>query len=190
MATRDPALKLNYDDLVLWPDDGKRHELIDGDHYVTPSPMLRHQDVAGRLYFHITAFLRDHPLGWVYIAPTDVVLSPRNVVVPDLLFVTRERQPVLTPKNLQGAPDLVLEVLSDSTRRTDEVVKRKLYEGFGVVEYWVADPEVDRLRIYRSEGGTFAQAAELSAEAGDSLTTPLLPGLSIPLTEIFPPFLS
>jgi Uma2 family endonuclease len=188
MATRDPAPKFTYDDLVLWPDDGKRHELIDGDHYVTPSPMLRHQDVAGQLYFHITAFLRDHPLGRVYIAPTDVVLSPKNVVVPDLLFVTRERQLILTPKNLQGAPDLVLEVLSDSTRRTDEMVKRKLYERFGVVEYWVADPVVDRFRIYRSEDGTFARPVELSAEAGDSLTTPLLPGLSIPLTEIFPSF--
>jgi Uma2 family endonuclease len=188
MATRDPALELTYDDLVLWPDDGKRHEIIDGDHYATPSPMLRHQDVAGRLYSKILTFLHDHPLGRVYIAPTDVVLSPKNVVVPDLLFVTRERQPVLTPKNLQGAPDLVLEVLSDSTRRTDEVVKRKLYERFGVVEYWVADPVVDRLRIYRSEGGIFVWAVELSAKAGDSLTTPLLPGLSIPLTEIFPPF--
>lgn len=188
MATRDPALELTYDDLALWPDDGKRHEIIDGDHYVTPSPMLRHQDVAGRLYSKILTFLHDHPLGWVYIAPTDVVLSPKNVLVPDLLFVTRERQPVLTPKNLQGPPDLVLEVLSDSTRRTDEVIKRKLYERFGVVEYWVADPVVDRLRIYRSEGGLFARAVELSVEAGDSLTTPLLPGLSIPLTEIFPPF--
>jgi Uma2 family endonuclease len=187
MATQDPALELTYDDLELWPDDGKRHEIIDGDHYVTPSQMLRHQDVAGRLYFHVAAFLDDHPLGRVYIAPTDVVLSPKNVVVPDLLFVTRERQPILTPKNLQGAPDLVLEVVSDSTRRTDEVVKRKLYERFGVAEYWVADPVVDRLRIYRREGGIFARAVELSAEAGDSLTTPLLPGLSIPLTEIFPP---
>src|SRR5258708_6974487 len=105
MATRDPALKLTYEDLELWPDDGKRHEIIDGDHYVTPSPMLRHQDVAGRLYSKILNFLDDHPLGWVYIAPADVVLSPQNVVVPDLLFVARERHPILTPKNLQGAPD-------------------------------------------------------------------------------------
>ena len=186
MATLNPALKLTYDDLELLPDDGKRHEIIDGDHYVTPSPMLRHQDVAGRLYSKILTFLNDHPLGWVYIAPTDVVLTPTDVVVPDLLFVSRERQSILTPKNLQGAPDLVLEVLSNSTRRTDEMVKRKLYERFGVAEYWVADPVVDRIRIYR-QADAFARAVELSAEAGDSLTTPLLPGLSIPLTEIFTP---
>lgn len=186
MPAPNPALKLTYDDLELLPDDGRRHEIIDGDHFVTPSPMLRHQDVAGRIYFHLRAYLSGHPLGWVYIAPTDVVLSPTDVVVPDLLFVSRERRSILTPKNVQGAPDLVLEVLSGGTRRTDEVIKRKLYERFGVAEYWVADPVVDRLRVYL-RGDGFARAVELSAEAGDSLTTALLPGLSIPLAEIFPP---
>jgi Uma2 family endonuclease len=186
MATIDARLKLTYDDLELLPYDGKRHEIIDGDHFGTPSPRLRHQDIAGQLYFHMKTFLRHHPLGRVYTAPTDVVLSAIDVVVPDLLFVSRERQSILTAKNVQGAPDLVLEVLSNSSRRIDETIKRKLYERFGVLEYWVADPVVDRLRIYRREGDVFARAVELSVESGDSLTTPLLPGLSIPLSEIFP----
>lgn len=187
MATIDARLKFTYDDLELLPDDGRRHEIIDGDHFVTPSPMVRHQDVAGRLYSKLLVFLDSHPLGRVFIAPTDVVLSPIDVVVPDLLFISSERRSILTAKNVQGAPDLVLEVLSNSTRRTDEVIKRKLYERFGVVEYWVADPVVDRLRIYRRDGDAYARAVELSAEAGDSLTTPLLPGFEVPLSEIFPP---
>ncbi|HEV3454943.1 MAG TPA: Uma2 family endonuclease [Thermoanaerobaculia bacterium] len=187
MASIDARLKLTYDDLELLPNDGKRHEIIDGEHFVTPSQTPRHQDVAGRIYFHISVYLRQHPLGWVYLAPVDVVLSPIDVVVPDLLFISNERRSILTAENVQGAPDLVIEVLSDGTRRTDEVLKRKLYERFGVVEYWVADPEVDRSRIYRSEDDIFGRAVELSAEAGDSLTTPLLPGLAVPLAEIFPP---
>jgi Uma2 family endonuclease len=187
MAIQDFSIKLTYDDLELLPDDGKRHEIIDGDHFVTPSSSVRHQDVGGNVYFHLRAFLRDHPIGRVLIAPTDVVLSPTDVVVPDLLFVSREHQSIVTAKNVQGAPDLVLEVLSNSSRRTDEMIKRKLYQRFGVVEYWVADPEVDRLRIYRRKGDVFALAVELAVETGDSLTTPLLPGLSVPLAEIFPP---
>jgi len=187
MSSIDARFKLTYDDLELLPYDGKRHEIIDGEHVVTPSPMVRHQDVVGNVHFHIKAFLREHPIGKVFMAPTDVVLSPIDIVVPDLLFISSERRSILTAKNLQGAPDLVLEVLSDSTRRIDEVIKRKLYERFGVVEYWVADPAVDRLRIYRRDGDVFARAVELSAEAGDSLTTRLLPGLAVPLAEIFPP---
>jgi Uma2 family endonuclease len=187
MTAHEPSWKLTYDDLELLPDDGRRHEIIDGDHYATPSPMLRHQTVAGRLYFKLMVFLESHALGQVFIAPCDVVLSPIDVVVPDLLFVCRARESILTRANVQGAPDLVLEVLSTSTRRTDELIKRKLYERFGVLEYWVADPVVDRIRIYRREGDAFGRALELSAETGDVLTTPLLPGLSIPLGEIFPP---
>ncbi len=88
-------------------------------------------------------------------------------------------------QHVRGAPDLAIEILSPGTRKTDEVAKRKLYERFGVREYWIVDPELDAIKIYRHVDGAFARVAELSAERDDVLSTPLLPGLSVKLTAVF-----
>jgi len=93
-----PGVKLTYDDFVLFPDDGKRHELIDGEHYVTPSPNVAHQRISGNLHFAIRGWLAAHPIGRVYYAPLDVVFSDVDVVEPDLLYMSLERAAVaLTP---------------------------------------------------------------------------------------------
>lgn len=184
-----PSVKLTYDDFLNFPDDGRRHEIIDGDHYVTPSPNTKHQRVSKRLLVALANHLEQHPVGEVYAAPFDVVLSELDVVEPDLLYISRERSGVLTEQHVRGAPDLVVEILSPGTRRTDEVTKRKLYERFGVAEYWVVDPELDAIKIYRRNGERFTRVAELSAGAGDEITTPLLPGFSAALETLFaPPF--
>ena len=180
-----PRVKLTYDDFVLFPDDGKRHELIDGEHYVTPSPNLRHQTISGRLFLALGKFLEVNPIGQVWAAPLDVVLSKFDVVEPDLIYVSRERASVLTRKNIQGAPDLAVEILSPGTRKTDEVTKRGAYERCGIREYWVVDPELDLVKVYRLTGGKFERVAELSSESNDVLTTPLLPELRIPLRALF-----
>ena len=180
-----PRLKLTYDDYLLFPDDGKRHELIDGEHYVTPSPNLRHQAISGRLYLLIGTWLRDHPTGQIYFAPLDVIFSRFDVVEPDLLYVSNERAPEILGEYVTGAPDLVIEIGSPSTRQRDETIKRGLYERSGVTEYWVVDPEIDVIRVYRRSGERFGRPVELSAEAGDTLTTPLLPELQIPLAHVF-----
>ena len=180
------GLKLTYDDFVLFPDDGKRHELIDGEHYVTPSPNTKHQVVLGNLYLVIGTWLESHPVGRAFLAPFDVVLSNFDVVEPDLLYCSHERaRDVLTPKNVQGAPELVVEIGSPGTRKRDETIKRRLYERSGVSEYWVVDPEVDVVRVYRRGAEGFGRVNELSREAGDVLTPPLLPGLDMPLARIF-----
>ena len=180
------GVKLTYDDFVLFPDDGLRHELIDGEHYVTPSPNTKHQKVLGNLYLLVGQWLRAHPVGELFLAPFDVVFTPTDVVEPDLLYMSNERAAeILTDANVQGVPELVVEIGSPGTRRRDETVKRALYERAGVSEYWVVDPELDVVRIYRREGERFARPAELSAEAGDVLTTTLLPGLALQLADIF-----
>ena len=182
----DPSLKLTYDDYLQFPDDGKRHELIDGEHYVTPSPNLRHQKISGRLYLLIGTWLSTHPVGEVYSAPLDVLFSRFDVVEPDLLYVSNERAPeLLSGQYVTGAPDLVIEIGSPGTRRRDETIKRSLYQRSNVLEYWVVDPDIDAIRVYRRSGERLARAVELSAEAGDVLTTALLPGLEIPLSHIF-----
>jgi Uma2 family endonuclease len=180
-----PPAKLTYEDFLTFPDDGKRHEIIDGDHHVTPSPNTKHQAVSMNLTGALLAYLERQPLGFLFAAPFDVVFSDLNVVEPDLLYISRERMGVLTEKHVRGAPDLVIEILSPGTRKTDEVTKRELYERFDVREYWVVDPELDAIKVYRGVEGTFSRVAELSAEHGDLLTTPLLPEWSASLTKIF-----
>ncbi len=180
------GVKLTYEDFVLFPDDGKRHELIDGEHYVTPSPNLKHQAASGNLHLMIGVWLETHPLGRIFYAPFDVVFSTFDVVEPDLLYMSHARAAeVLTAANVQGAPEIVIEIASKGTRRRDETIKRRLYERSGVSEYWIVDPAIDVVRMYRREGDTFGRVCELSREAGDVLTTRLLPGLEMPLARIF-----
>ena len=185
MATPAYKLRFTYEDYLLFPDDGRRHELIGGEHYVTAAPFRKHQDSSGNLYRLLSVFIYDHRLGRLYHTPFAVVLSDEDVVHPDIVFVSNERSPILTDRGATGAPDLVIEILSESTRKTDETVKRKLYEWAGVLEYWVVDPILETVKVYRLNGGIYERIAELSVEAGGRLETPLLPGLTIALDKIF-----
>ena len=179
--------RFTYDDFVLFPDDGKRHEIIDGEHYVTPSPNLRHQRLVKRLMFEIELYLEAKPSsGEVFLSPLDVVLSHWDVVELDLLFVAGDQTEILTEKNIQGPPALVVEVMSKSTRKRDAQTKRRLFERTGVREYWLVDPELDTVQVFRpSPEGKLVRAVELTAEDGHVLTTPLLPGCAIDLRELF-----
>jgi Uma2 family endonuclease len=186
MKPASPGLKLTYDDFVLFPDDGKRHELIAGEHYVTPSPNFAHQAILGNLHLLIGLWLEAHPVGKVFLSPLDVVLTAFDVVEPDLLYFSNERAAqIVTPQNLRGAPELVVEIASSGTRRRDETIKRHLYERAGVSEYWIVDPDIEVVRVYRREADALGLPIELSRERGDVLTTPLLAGLDIPLARIF-----
>lgn len=178
-------VKFTYEDYLLFPEDGKRHELIDGEHFMTPSPNTRHQEISRNLLLAIGIFLKNNPIGKLFGAPYDAVLSDLDVVQPDLLFITAARFSLITEKNIQGVPDLVIETISENTRKTDEVIKRKLYEKHGIPEYWIINPELDTVKIYRMTGRGYARTAELSREANDALTTPLLPNFELPLSEIF-----
>ncbi|HET8712857.1 MAG TPA: Uma2 family endonuclease [Gemmatimonadales bacterium] len=114
-----------------------------------------------------------------------MVLSQVDVVEPDLLYIARNRFAILTKANVRGAPDLVVEILSPGTRGVDETAKRKLYERTGVKEYWILDPELDVVRVYRRGEHGFGRPIELSAERADVLTTPLLVGWSVSVGELF-----
>ncbi len=181
-----PGVKLTYDDFVLFPDDGLRHELIDGEHYVTPAPNTKHQAILGQLYLVIGNWLEDHPIGKVFFAPFDVVFSDFDVVEPDLLYLSHARAAeALTPLHVRGVPELVVEIASKGTRKRDDTIKRRLYEQAGVSEYWTLDPEIEVVRVYRRTIEGFGRPVEFAHEAGDTLSTPLLEGLTIPLARIF-----
>lgn len=184
MPPTQPGTKLTFEDYRLFPSDGQRHELIDGEHYVTPSPVLRHQCVSGRLFLALARSLETHPVGAVFYAPLTTILSNHDVVEPDLLYVSNERRAILQDW-VRGVPNLVIEILSPSSCRLDETIKRKLYDRAGVDEYWIVDPELDLVKVHRRVGDTFVRAAELTREEGHTLTTPLLPGLEIVLENVF-----
>src|SRR5262245_4829434 len=184
MKPASSGVKLTYDDFVQFPDDGKRHELIDGEHYVTPSPNTKHQQVSGRLFLLIGNWLEANPAGQLFHAPYDVVISRFDILEPDLLYFSNERAATaITVLHATSAPDLVVEIGSPDTRKRDETIKRRLYERSGVLEYWVVDPELDVIRVYRRGKDGFDRPIELSREADDRLTTPLLAGLQIPLVR-------
>jgi len=186
MMPASPGVKLTYDDFVLFPDDGKRHELIDGEHYVSPSPDTKHQRIVRNLCVLIGTFLNARPIGEVFVAPFDVVLTDFDVVEPDVLYLSNQRKAaVLTPKHVHGAPELMVETGSEGTRKRDETLKHRLYERCGVDEYWLVDPGLDTIKIFRRVADRYRRTAELTLEAGDTLATPLLPGLEMSLADIF-----
>src|SRR5262249_48648151 len=154
---------------------GMRHELIDGEHYVTPSPNMGHQRMAMRLTMAIGNWLAEHPVGELFFAPFDVVFTKFDVVEPDLLYVSRERAgELLTEKHAVGA-DLVIEIGSPSTRRRDETLKLALYEHAGVFQYWFVDLEEHVIRVYSRTTGEFLPPGSFSGPDA-ILTTPFFPG--------------
>ena len=131
--------RLTYADLCLIPEDGRRHEIIDGEHVVSPAPYSAHQwlvtALAGELRAQIT--LKRH--GKVYVAPIDVELSENDIVEPDVVVVLKRNLSIVTPVRIIGVPDLIAEVLSESTSKLDRAKKKRLYRQASVPEYWIVD---------------------------------------------------
>jgi len=177
-----------YRDLVALPDDHLRHELIDGEHLVTPSPNTSHQTISLNLVRLLLPYLDEHRAGQLLCAPFDVKLSLFTVLVPDLVYFTADRfAHVVNEKHATAAPDLVIEILSPGTRRRDKGRKRAVYDREGAQEYWIVDPEaqsITALRRPHARGG-LTDVTTASAAASDVLASPLFPGLRIPLRDVF-----
>lgn len=181
---RESRRKLTYADFVRFPDDGRRHELIDGEHYVTASPNLRHQIVLQRLNVALAIHLKASCAGLV-LFKLDCVFSFFDIVEPDLVIVLNDRSEILTKRNLKGAPSIVVEVLSPSTSQRDRTIKRDLYERQGVREYWMVDAVRNTVTTYRLTRKHFGKPETLRRQDGDTLGTDLLPGFSLSLDELF-----
>jgi Uma2 family endonuclease len=189
-ATSHSDRRLTYDDFLLFPDDGLRHEIIDGVHYVTPCPSLRHQDLVGRLHLALGNHLAAHPgIGRVFLSPLDVVFTIHDIVEPDLLFVASDQPEIMTEKNIQGAPAIVVEVVSKTTRRRDERIKKELFDRGGVREYWIVDPDRRHVIVYQRNLSGFDARTPIAAADNGVLTSPLLPGFSLSVPELFKPTL-
>ncbi|MFQ6092630.1 MAG: Uma2 family endonuclease [bacterium] len=175
-------IKFTYEDYVHFPED-KRCEIIDGEVYMVPAPVPYHQDVLRKLMVILNEFVEKNGLGRVYFAPCDVVLSEIDIVQPDMLFVSRERLPIITEKNIQGAPDLIIEIVSPSSDYEDRVIKRKLYSKYGVKEYWLVELEKGEVEVMALRESGLEVVKTYSR--GDVLESLILEELTVELHEIF-----
>lgn len=181
-----PQGKWTYEDYKRLPDDGLRYEIMGGVLYMTPAPGFDHQYIVTRLLVLLEKFVSEHQLGLVLVAPFEVRLPDiAQVVQPDLLFIAAGREPSPGDPFFTGAPDLVVEVLSPSTTRTDRVVKFSAYERAGVREYWLVNPQSRIVEVYAlSEDSIYDLHGEFIA--GSAVTSPLLSGLTFPVGDLFP----
>jgi Uma2 family endonuclease len=177
------STKFSYEDLQHIPPDRNRYEIVDGELFVTPSPITLHQRIVGNLYAQLWQHVRKHRLGEVFVAPLDVVFTFSTVLEPDVIFVSRSRLHIVGEKNLAGPPDLVVEVLSESTAKLDREIKPKQYALYGVSEFWRIDPDGKTLEILRLKEGEYELAARLGF--GDTLTSLLFPGLSLSVSSLW-----
>ena len=176
--------RLTYADLEAIPQEGEgdQHELIDGELIVTPSPFPDHQEVSSNIAHALERVVRENNLGRVYAAPTDIRLTPDNVLIPDIFFVARERLHIVGPRTIDAAPDLVVEILAPGTRRRDLTVKRNLYAQFGVREYWVVDPDDRTVIVFERVGRMYQPAPPL---ADGAIQSRVLPALKLTLEAVF-----
>lgn len=176
--------KLTIEDHQHFPDDGKRYEILSGKLVVTPSPTYEHQSISANLLFLIATYLRQNPIGEFLHAPLDVILANDTVCQPDLLYIRKERLAEIASDWVRGAPDLAIEILSPSSAILDMHRKKIVYARFGIREYWVVDPASRTVLRHLWADGGYGEG-ELHEGSG-VIVTPLLPGLEIPLLEIFP----
>ena len=175
-------LRYTYEDYARLPDDA-RYEVIDGELFLTPAPTPFHQIVGLRILRFLETHVEREALGIVFVAPCDVVLSRFDVLQPDLFFISTGRMSVIGEKYISDAPDLVIEVLSPEASRRDRVLKAKRYARFGVREMWIADPKAKTIELFVAHERRFRREA---IHAGDGvLSSPLLPGLAVPLERVF-----
>lgn len=177
------TLPMTYHEYALLPQDRNRYEVLDGELYMTPSPSYQHQRVVAELTSILREYASRQRLGEVLSAPMDVVLSETNVVQPDILFLRADRLPPNTAKNIRGTPDSIVEVVSPSSAEQDRENKKNVYARHGVSHYWIVDPDARTLEMYALSGGTYGLAATLTGDA--RATSPLFPGLTIPLARLW-----
>ena len=174
---------LTYDDYSLLPDDRNRYEILDGELSVTPAPRIKHQSISSHLHRILANHIVANQLGDIYAAPTDLILAPTTVVQPDLIFIGNDRRRIVTERNIEGSPTLLIEILSPTTHRTDRQTKAQLYARYRVAHYWLVDPDQRTLEAYELVIDHYDLVA--SARDAEVFTPSLFPGLSIRLAELW-----
>src|SRR5262245_13946747 len=175
------TVKLGYKEYCAIPEDGKRHEIINGEHFVNPAPDTYHQTLSRRIQFQLYSQIELTGLGQVFDAPCDALLSEHDIVQPDLIIVLHNRGGIITRANIQGTPDLVVEILSPSTSANDRHLKKELYCRCKIAEYWIVDPvdhEVQQFVLRDEEYASLGRHTE-------RVELQSVPGVSVNLSEVW-----
>ena len=175
-----PITRYDYQEM---PDGPPYYQVIEGDLIMSPSPNTFHQQIAGRIFALLWQFLDKNMIGEAFIAPLDVFLSDINVYQPDVIFISNQRCSIVTGKGIEGAPDLVVEILSPGTSGDDKGSKRKIYARSGVQELWLVDPETTRIQVYHLAKSADTPATTYRENA--VFKSALLPGLKFRAARIF-----
>jgi len=178
------ALKLTVHQLDALPDDGQRYELIDGELFVSKAPGIAHQRSLGRLFVRLSNSLADSGVGEALLTP-GIVFGDYDDVIPDLVVVLAGREGIISDRGLFEAPDLIVEVVSAGEKNSerDRQIKRQLYSRHGVREYWILDPVLKTVEIYRRKRNVLVH--EMTLRGSDMLASPLLAGFSCVVSHIF-----
>ena len=174
--------KYTYEDYLNTP-EGERYELLDGELVLVASPNEEHQLASVKLVSLMYPYVASRDLGWVFHAPSDIVFSDTEVVQPDLMFISKEREHIRTAANVRGAPDLVVEILSPATSKWDWKYKRELYAKYEVKEYWIIDPVNRIVTVMLLRDGVLEIAG--AYVEGNTLSSAALEGFRVGLEEIF-----
>lgn len=176
-----------YEDYLRLPDDGRRYEVVRGVLYVSPSPRYGHQYAISMLFRTLGSFVFDDKLGVVLTAPFEVLMGEiATPVQPDLIFLRAGREPRAGDASFQGAPDLVVEVLSPSNQRYDRKIKLEAYQDAGIQEYWLVDPMARTVVIQAlGRNGRYAEFARGGEE--EMVRSRVLEGFSLRVADLFPP---
>lgn len=182
-AYRTAQEKFTFQDYLALPDDGKRYELIEGELIMAAAPRVTHQIVNYNLVSLFIDYFKKNKVGTLLFAPCDVVLDEYTVVEPDIIFVSKENKSILTEENIQGAPDLLVEILSIGTAYYDLLDKKDLYEKHGVKEYWIVDPRGKWIAVYILKEGKYELLQKVEKEG--VAASVILKGLEVNLTAVF-----
>jgi Uma2 family endonuclease len=181
-AIKRTSVRFNYQDYLLLPEN-KHFEILAGDLRAVPAPSTRRQTVSLNLVLALVRHVKEHNIGRVFHAPRGVILSQEDIVHPDIIFVRHERKSIIGEFEIQGPPDLAVEIFSRDARENDFKAKRKIYTRHGVLEYWIVDLETESVEVLVwSEMGYISAGNYCKTEM---LSSPLLPGLGLSISEVF-----
>ncbi|MBI3179483.1 MAG: Uma2 family endonuclease [Deltaproteobacteria bacterium] len=186
VSSEAPRAKVvwTYDDYRQMPDDGRRYEVIEGEIYVTPAPTISHQTASKRIQTELILQLERTGKAVVYDAPVDVIMSPTRVVPPDIVVVATKRRNLVSERGIEGAPDIIVEILSPGTASVDRGAKQKLYAAAGVREYWLVDPQAHVVQVLALRGDGYQEHGNFGP--GQRITSGLF-DLSLAVDEVFAP---
>ncbi len=174
--------KYTYDDYAKLP-EGSAYQLINGELIMSPAPNIYHQKIAANLFIFFNNYIEENKKGTILFSPVDVYFDENETYQPDIVFISKERNGIIKEKRIEGAPDIIIEVLSENNAYYDLKHKKNIYEKYGVKEYWIVDPMDKSIEVYNNEDAKFCLSDK--KERKGEIKSKILSGLKIEALKVF-----